>query len=396
MPERPSDTGRGPFSRRTGWDLAANALAGRIEALRAEGKQLLDLSDANPTRCGLAWPPDALAAALAHPDVARYRPAPGGLPAAREAVAAYLSSHGARVDPSHVLLTASTSEGYGWLLKLLCDPGDEVLVPSPSYPLLDVLCDLECVRLVRYPARYDGAWSFDWTALAEAVTERTRAVVVVSPANPTGALLSAEDLSRLEDLCARRGLALVGDEVFADTALGEKVSVATASEALAFHVSGISKVCGLPQMKVSWIAAAGPAPAVKGALERLEMIADSYLSVSGPSQLALPALLGARGRFLGPLRDRLAANRAALVRAAAGDAPFSALRSCGGWAAVVQMGESVDEEALCLALLDDGVVAQPGFFFDFERRGNLVLSLLPEPEVFREGVTRIAARLRSI
>ena len=385
-----------PFSRRTGWDLAANELWGRIEALRAQGRHLLDLSESNPTRCGLAWPHDVLARALAHPGLAAYQPSPGGMPAAREAVAAYLASHGAVVDPARVLLTASTSEAYAHLLKLLCDPGDEVLVPSPSYPLLDVLCDLECVRVVRYPVRYDGTWHLDWTALAGAATERTRAVVVISPANPTGALLSREDLSRLEDFCAGRGLALVGDEVFADSALADKVSVATAREALAFHVSGISKVCGLPQMKVSWIAAAGPSPAVEGAVERLEMIADSYLSVSGPSQLALPALLGARERFLGPLRDRLASNRAALAREATGDAPFSFLRSCGGWAAVLRTCESVGEEALCLALLDDGVVAQPGFFFDFERRGHLVLSLLPEPGVFHEGLTRIVSRLRSV
>lgn len=384
-----------PLSRRTSWDLAANELARRLEAARAEGRFLLDLSESNPTCCGLAWPSGVLAAALAQSGLALYQPAPGGLRAAREAVAGYLASHGAAVDPAHVLLTASTSEGYAYLLKLLCDPGDEVLVPSPSYPLLDVLCDLECVRLVRYPVDYDGTWHLDGAALEERATERTRAVVVVSPANPTGALLAREDLSMLERFCARRGLALIGDEVFADSALGEKVSIAAAREALAFQLSGISKVCGLPQMKVAWIAAAGPPPEVERAMERLEMIADGYLSVSGPSQLALPALLAARERFLGPLRDRLASNRAALAQAAPGDAPFGPLRSGGGWSAVLQIGEAVDEEALCLELLDDGVVVQPGFFYDFERRGHLVLSLLPEPHVFREGLARITQRLRS-
>ncbi len=388
MPERV------PLSGRSRWDLAANALAGRVEALRAEGRPLLDLTESNPTRCGLEWPADELARALAHPDLARYRPEPRGLPVAREAVSAYLASHGAAVAPDRVLLTASTSEGYALVLKLLCDPGDEVLVPAPSYPLLDVLAQLECVRLTRYPVRYDGTWHLDLAALEESATARTRAVVVVSPANPTGALLAPGELARLERFCASRGLALVGDEVFADTALAEKASVASAREALAFQLSGISKVCGLPQMKLSWIAVAGPGPEVERALERLEMIADAYLSVSGPSQLALPALLAGRERFLAPLRRRLALNREALSGGAGGDAPFGPLRSGGGWSAVLRIGESLDEEALCLALLDDGVVAQPGFFYDFERRGHLVLSLLPEPETFREGLDRVARRLR--
>jgi aspartate/methionine/tyrosine aminotransferase len=383
------------LSRRTSWDLAANALAGRLQELRARGRPLLDLSESNPTRCGLAWPADLLAAALAHPDVALYHPEPRGLPGAREAVSAYLASHGAAVDPDRVILTASTSEGYSLLLKLLCDPGDAVLAPAPSYPLLDVLCQLECVWLSRYPLRYDGTWHIDLAALEESATERTRAVVVVSPANPTGALLSGEELAALERFCARRGIALVGDEVFADTALGEKASVASARGALAFHLSGISKVCGLPQMKVAWIAAAGPGPEVERALERLEMISDAHLSVSGPSQLALPALLGGRERFLAPLRRRLEANRALLAQAVPGGAPFGPLRACGGWSAVLRMGEAVDEEALCLALLEDGVIVQPGFFYDFERKGHLVLSLLPEPEVFREGLARIARRFTS-
>ena len=370
-------------------------MVGRLEALRAKGRPLLDLTESNPTRCGLTWPRDVLAAALGHPDLPGYEPTPNGLRTARGAVTAYLAAHGARMDPAHVLLTASTSEAYSLLLKLLCDPGDEVLAPAPSYPLLEVLCDLEGVHLVRTPARYDGTWQVDWAALADAATERTRAVVVVSPANPTGALLSQGELDLVEGLCAERGLALIGDEVFADTALAEKVSVAAARACLAFQVSGISKVCGLPQMKVGWIAAAGPVPEVRRAMERLEMIADAYLSVSGPAQLALPVLLGSRERFLGPLRERLAANRAALGRAAGSEAPFAPLRSGGGWSAVLRIGEAVDEEALCLALLDDGVVVQPGFFYDFERQGQLVVSLLPEPDVFREGLARIARRLRA-
>ncbi len=382
------------FSRRAGWDLRANALAGRLEAARASGRPLLDLSESNPTRCGLAWDAAELGALLADPRAATYDPTPRGLPEAREAVAAYLEARGAPVPAERVLLTASTSEAYALLLKLLCDPGDEVLVPAPSYPLLDLLAGLESAALVRYPLRYDGEWHLDRAALEAAAGPRARALVAVSPANPTGAVLAAEDLAFLERLCQERGIALLGDEVFADSALVPAPSVASARGCLAFHLSGLSKVCGLPQLKLGWIAAAGPEPLVGAALERLEVIADAWLSVSGPAQLALPKLLARRDAFLARLLPRLAANRQALDRAASGGAPFTLLRGGGGWSAVLRLGETVDEEALCLALLDDGVVVQPGFFFDFERSGHLVVSLLPEPAVFARGLARVARRVR--
>lgn len=381
------------FSRRTAWDLSANAFAARLEEARASGRRLVDLAESNPTRAGLAWPAEELAAALAHPAVASYEPTPRGLPAAREAVSAYLAARGAPLDPGRVLLTASTSEAYAVLLKLLCDPGDEVLVPAPAYPLLDLLAGLEGVSLARYPLRYDGEWHVDLAALEAAVGDRTRAVVVVSPSNPTGALLSGAELAAIESLCAARGLALVGDEVFADTALRPGPSVATARTCLAFHLSGLSKVCGLPQLKAGWIAAAGPEPLVGAALARLEVVLDAALSVSGPAQLALPALLARRETFLAPLRARLATNRAALARLAG--SPCTALASAGGWSAVLRVGETVHEEALALALLEDGVAVSPGFFFDFERSGHLVVSLLAPPADFAEGLARIVARLSS-
>ncbi|BDG04907.1 pyridoxal phosphate-dependent aminotransferase [Anaeromyxobacter oryzae] len=380
------------LSRRTGWNLAGNRLAARLDAARSAGRPLLDLAESNPTRAGLAWPADALGAALSDPRIAAYDPEPRGLPAAREAVAAYLAARGHAVDPGRIVLTASTSEGYALLLKLLCDPGDEVLVPAPSYPLLDLLADLESVRLVRYPLRYDGAWHLDVPALEAAVTASTRAVVVVSPSNPTGAVLGAAEREAIDRLCAARDLALVGDEVFADTALVPPAGVLGASRALAFHLSGLSKVCGLPQVKAAWIAAGGPEAPVAAALERLEVIADAYLSISGPAQLALPRLLADRERFLGPLRARLAANRAALAAAASG-APFDALPSAGGWSAVLRIGETIDEEGLCLALLDDGVAVQPGFFYDFERAGHLVVSLLAPPDAFAAGLARVRDRV---
>ncbi|HET9555191.1 MAG TPA: pyridoxal phosphate-dependent aminotransferase [Anaeromyxobacteraceae bacterium] len=380
------------LSRRTAWDLHGNALAGRLEAARASGRPILDLTESNPARCGLGWDPAALSALLHDDRVAAYEPTPRGLLEARAAVSGWLSDRGAAASPGSILLTASTSEAFGWLFQLLCDPGDEVLVPAPAYPLLDLLADLAAVRLVRYPLRWDGEWHVDLAALAAAVTGRTRAVVAVSPSNPTGAVLSAGELGALDLLCASRGLALVGDEVFADTAPGAP-SVLGARECLAFSLAGLSKTCGLPQVKAGWIAAAGPARLAGPALERLEVIADTALSVSATAQLALPRLLARREAFLGPLRARLAANRAALAELLAGSAA-SPLRGAGGWSAVVRVGETVDEEALCLDLLErDGVAVQPGFFYDFARKGHLVVSLLSPPQAFRDGVSRLAARL---
>jgi alanine-synthesizing transaminase len=382
------------FSRRTAWDLQANRLARRLEDLRASGRPLVDLTETNPTRAGLTWDAEELASLLSGPALPVYDPAPSGLEAGRRAVSGYLAVRGAEVASDRVLLTASTSEAYSMLFKLLCDPGDEVLVPSPSYPLLDLLADAESVRLHRYPLLYDGQWHIDRHTLAAAVTGATRALVVVSPSNPTGALVSPQELSFLQELCSRNGLALIGDEVFADTARGDTGCVAAESSCLAFHLSGLAKVCGLPQLKVAWMAAAGPAELVDPALARLETIADLYLSVSSPAQRALAPLLARRESFLGKLRERLTANRALLELASLREAPWSLLRSGGGWSAVVQVGQSYEEEALCLALLDDGVVVQPGFFYDFPGNGYLVLSLLPETAVFREGLERLERRLR--
>lgn len=379
------------FSRRTAWDLSANAFAAALDAARASGRPLLDLTETNPARVGLAWPAAELADALRDPRLADHVPSPRGPADAREAVARYLSGRGDAVDPDRVVLTASTSEAYALLLKLLCDPGDEVLVPAPCYPLLDLLADLEAVALARYPLRWDGEWHVDLAALEAAIGPRTRAVVVVSPGNPTGALLSAAERDALDALCAARGLALVGDEVFADTARGAVASVLGARQALAFGLGGLSKTCGLPQLKAAWIAAAGPAAPVDAALARLEVAADAYLSVSAPAHLALARLLPRRDAFLRPLRARLEAARGVLATAAG--APFTALPSAGGWSAVLRVGETVDEEALCLRLLAGGVAVSPGFFFDFERPGWLVVSLLTAPEVLRAGLARLAAAL---
>ncbi|HEY7723733.1 MAG TPA: pyridoxal phosphate-dependent aminotransferase [Anaeromyxobacteraceae bacterium] len=381
------------LSRRTDWDLSGSAFVRRLEALRALGRPLLDLTESNPTRCGLLWDEEELRRAIGAPGLSGYDPSPRGLPEARRAVAGYLAARGAAVEPDRIFLTASTSEAYGLLLKLLCDPGDEVLAPVPAYPLLDLLTGLEAVSLVRWPWRYAAGWHLDRAALEAAIGPRARAVVVVSPANPTGAVLSVGDLAWLDDLCARRGLALLGDEVFADAALAPAPSVAGARSCLAFHLSGLSKVCGLPQLKVAWLAAAGPERLVGPALERLEVAADAYLSVAGPAQRAVPRLLAGRESFLGPLRARLARNRERLAGACRGTLA-TPLAGGGGWSAVLRVGEARDDEVLALAVLEDGAVVHPGFLHDFDRPGHLVISLLPEPAVFDEGLSRLLRHLR--
>jgi len=382
------------FSRRTGWDLEANALAGKVEEARAKGRALLDLSESNPTRTGLAWDAAELSSLLADARLGSYEPVPAGLPGARQAVASYLESRGLGVRQEQIVLTASTSEAYGWLLKLLCDPGDEVLFPAPCYPLLELVASLEGVKLGRYPAGSGAGWELDRAALA-AAGPRTRAVVAVHPSVPGGALAPQADLDFIDGVCAERGLALLLDEVFADVAPGP-LSLPRPGHALAFHLSGLSKVAGLPQVKAAWIAVRGPEALVREALSRLEVIADSYLSISAQAQLALPRLLARRERFLTPLRERLRRNRAALLRAVPSSAPFDASAGPAGWTAILRLGETADEERVCLDLLDDGVVVEPGFFYDFERNGHLVLSLLASPEVFDEGLARVLRRLATL
>jgi alanine-synthesizing transaminase len=385
----------GVFSHRTIWERRSSDFAARLERIRGSGRQLLDLTESNPTRCGLEWDPAELGSLLGDRRAAAHEPPPHGSREARAAVARYLADRGAAISPDRVFLAPSTIEACGLLFNVLCDPGDEVLVPLPSHPTLDRVAELESVLLTRYALRYDGEWRLDRGSLAAAVTRRTRAVVVSSPSSPTGALLSSEELAFLADLCSTRGLALIGDEAFADTALRPAVSVAGTTRCLSFHLSSLSGVCGLPQLRAAWMSVAGPEPLVQTAVSRLATLADTYLSISRPAELALPALLERRERFLGVLRSRLTENRARLATASLREAPWSVLQSGGGWWAVLEIGAAENEEALCLALLErDGVVVEPGVLYDFERSGYLVVSLLPGPDVFREGIQRLEARLR--
>jgi len=352
---------------------------------------VLDLTESNPTRAGLAYAEAEILAALADASALRYQPSPRGIDSAREAVAAYYRDRGTPVPAANVLLTASTSEAYAYLFKLLANPGDEILAPRPSYPLFEFLADLESVRIRQYPLRYDGVWHIDFDALEQAITPRTRAIVVVNPNNPTGSFLKRAELDRLDSIAAKRGLTILSDEVFRDYAFGEEAdrmsTLAGDRRVLTFSMSGLSKIAGLPQMKLGWIVTSGPGR--EEALDALELIADTYLSVSTPVQVALLRLLALSGGIMEQIRQRTASNLARLREIMHGS-PATILRTEGGWYAVLQVPRTRTEEEWTLKLLGESdVLVQPGFFFDFEFEAFLVVSLLSEPAAFAEGVSRI-------
>jgi alanine-synthesizing transaminase len=383
------------FSTRVPADLAPNRVTVAELALRARGVRPIDLTETNPTRVGLDYPGDCLEA-LASPASLGYDPQPFGLLAARDAVANELGRPGSPIDPARVILTASTSEAYTFLFKLLCDPGDQVLVPVPSYPLFEHLTRLELVEVRPYPLEYHGTWSVDFGVLDRAFTPRTKAVLVVSPNNPTGSVLTRRDLDGLSSRCAARGLALVGDEVFADYLIDprpDRARVLDQEEALTFSLGGLSKSAGLPQMKLGWIAAGGPHPLVEAALSRLEIVCDAFLSVSTPVQQAAGALLAAGRRIRESIRQRVTHNLRTLAGLVADHPSCSLHRVEGGWSAVVRVPATRPEEALVLELLErDHVLVHPGYFFDFPHEAFLVVSLLPEPDAFKEGAWRLLRR----
>ena len=388
-----------PFSRRTAWDRSDNALSREIAAARAEGRALVDLTESNPTRAGLGGA--SLVSLLGHPRGAAYQPAALGHESARAAVARYYEDRGLVAPASRVCLTASTSEAYGWLFKLLAERGDEVLIPAPSYPLFAFLAALEDVTLVPYPLRRDERFALDLHALEQRVGPRTRAVVLVHPNNPTGTFVRHEEARALDAMAARRGLALIVDEVFGDYAHGplpgdRLPSFAGPREALTFVLSGLSKITATPQLKLGWIVTAGPEAVAAEAMGRLEVIADTYLSVSTPVQLALPEILAARGPIQGAIRARVAANLRALDEAIAAlgdEAPVRRLPIEGGWYATIEVPRTREEDGwITLLLREDSVIVHPGYFFDFAEEGYLVVSLLPEEAAFREAIGRVVRR----
>lgn len=373
------------FSSRLLWNQPANRLSTLIAAKRAAGESVFDLTESNPTRAGFVYP-EALLAPLADSRALVYEPLPQGLLSARTAVFEY---YGGAIPVDRILLTASTSEAYSYLFQLLADPGDEILSPRPSYPLFEFFAGLSSVKIRQYPLRYDGSWHIDFAVLEQAITSRTRAIVVVNPNNPTGSFLKPEELDRLDTLAARYGIALISDEVFSDYGFGSHGVTTLAGErkALTFSMSGLSKISALPQLKLGWIAASGPGHAE--AMQALELIADTYLSVSTPVQIALPSLLHAGIALRTQIAERTGANLAAL-RVSLKDSAGGVLNVEGGWYAVVQVPRTRSEEEWVLGLLEQhSVIVQPGFFFDFESEAFLVLSLLTPPATFAEGIQRL-------
>jgi aspartate/methionine/tyrosine aminotransferase len=377
------------FSSRFHWDLRPNRLTQLLEAKRRAGERVLDLTESNPTHAGLQYPAE-IVQVLADPRVLGYEPAPAGVPEAREAVSAYYAARGADVTAERILLTASTSEAYAYLFKLLSDPGGEVLVPRPSYPLFEFLARMENVEARSYPLEYHGGWSIDLEGLRGAITDRTRAIVLVNPNNPTGSYVKRGEL----DVLVKLGLPLIADEVFYDYALrcdpGRVPSLAnSAPDCLTFSMSGLSKVAGLPQMKLGWIAAGGPERLRREAMEKLEWIADTYLSVSTPVQCAAARLLSEGETVQRQIRERTAANLAFARDLLAGSSA-GILDVEGGWYMTIQAPRVRTEEEWVLELLGKkNVLVQPGFFFDFEAEAFLVVSLLTPPDVFREGAGRL-------
>jgi alanine-synthesizing transaminase len=383
------------ISRRLPEDLSPNPMTRALAALRARGVDVIDLTESNPTRAGFDYPPHLLQP-LADTRALVYDPQPLGHLPAREAVACEFGRRGVPVSPDRIALTASTSEAYSFLFKLLCNPGDTVLVPRPSYPLFEHLTRFEAVHAAPYRLEYHGTWRVDIDTVRVAMTDRTRALLIVSPNNPTGAFLHHDDLVQLSALCASRGVALIGDEVFADFPLDpapRACSVLAQRDALTCSLGGLSKSIGLPQVKLGWIAVDGPARLLNDILRGYEVIADAYLSVSTPAQLAAAQLLNAGAGLRAQIQQRVEGNLAAL-REQTANHPAACVLTCeGGWSAVVQVPSLRSEEVLALELLtEEHVLVHPGYFFDFERESFVIVSLLVEPSTFTRGVARLLSR----
>ena len=384
------------FSRRTQHESEPNALTLAVRARRLAGLAVCDLTQSNPTLTDLPYDGARLLAALSDAKSLVYEPASFGLLAARGAVQELQRAAGFQISTEQIVLTSSTSEAYGFLFKLLCDAGDEVLIPQPSYPLFEHLAALEQVKVANYALAYDGSWHIDFDSLMRARSSRTRAIVVVNPNNPTGSFLKRDELRRLVEL----GLPIISDEVFSSFRQGLDArrvdSVLATDEALVFALGGLSKLAALPQLKLAWLCAAGPKALLADALSRLELIADTFLSPNTPVQHALPEILAARSPVERALQARIAHNMAILVQRLEGSAATPLFLE-GGWYAVVRLPALLSETDWVLALLEqDGVLTQPGWFYDFPAGAQLVLSLITEEASFALGVSRIAERVRRI
>ena len=381
------------FATRTQWNLNSNRLAKTLEEVRARRGELLDLTASNPTECGFQYDGASILKALITPAVLKYHPDPRGLQSARLAVQNYYEQRGQRVRLEDLILTTSTSEAYSFAFRLLCNPGEEVLVPTPSYPLFDFLAEIQDVKLVRYPLVYDHGWQIDFHSLEGAITPRTRGVIVVHPNNPTGHFTKAGEISKLNQVCTAHDLAIIADEVFLDFSLNsEHAGSFTANQSvLTLTMSGLSKISGLPQMKFSWLAINGPVNKKTEALARLEVIADTFLSMNAAIQAAAPTLVAQRHGFQQQLMARVRGNLAELDKQLSEQKSCTRLEIEGGWYGVIRVPALRSDEELALELLEEGVYLHPGHFYDFPGEGHLVVSLITREREFAEGIEKLLA-----
>src|SRR6266566_1244182 len=377
------------FAERTNWNLEPNRLSEALERHRASGRALLDLTASNPTECGFVYDDEAILRALLNPRALRYEPNPKGLESARRAIADYYAARDVEVSVEDIFLTTSTSEAYSFIFRLLCNPGDELLIPAPSYPLFGFLSDLHDVRLVRYPLRYEHGWRIDFPALERGISPRTRAVIVVHPNNPTGHYTKPHEMTKLNAICSNHNMAVIADEVFWDFALVERPAASFASNAgaLTFTMSGLSKISGLPQMKAAWLILSGPDELKRPASARVEVISDTFLSMNAPVQFAIPVFLEQRHSLQEQLIARVRRNLAEL------DGQLAAQRSCrrleveGGWYAVLCVPAARSDEDLAIELVaSKSVYVHPGHFYDFADEGFFVVSLITPEKMFRDGI----------
>jgi aspartate/methionine/tyrosine aminotransferase len=379
------------FAKRTNWNMTPNRLSEALAAHRAAAKPLIDLTVSNPTECGFEYDSSAILDALRNSAALAYEPNPRGLESARRAVAGYYADREETVSAEDIFLTTSTSEAYSYVFRTLCNPGDELLIPSPSYPLFDFLADIQDVSLVRYPLLYDHGWQIDFHALEQAITLRTRGIIVVHPNNPTGHFAKQAEVAKLNSICSAHELAIIADEVFLDFALdgSRAASFAANRGAPTFTLSGLSKISGLPQMKAAWLVVSGPQQWKREALARLEVIADTYLSANAPVQLAIPRFLEERHRFQKQVMSRVRRNLAELDRQLAAQKVVTRLKAEGGWCAVLRVPATRPDEDLAIELLSvRGVSVHPGHFYDFPSDGNLVVSLITAEAEFSGGLAK--------
>ncbi len=395
------------FSSRTAWPLTPNRLSVELEERRRRGLAVHDLTESNPTRCGFIFDSLDILDALRDPRTLIYEPDPRGLLSARLAVASYYAERGVELLPEQIFLTSSTSEAYSYVFRLLADPGDNALIPRPSYPLLDFLARLDDLELIPYRLLYGEGWQIDLQSIGAGLTPRTQAILLIHPNNPTGSFVRQGELQSLLTCCEEQHLALIADEVFADYEFGPDsanrpdkktrqrvVSHAGTSEALTFTLSGLSKICALPQMKIAWMVVNGPSDDLRTALARLELIADTYLSVSGPVVHALPKLLETRRSLQPQILKRVGTNLQWLDEQLSRNSQVSRLQAEGGWNAILKLPTIRSDENWATELLrEDGVLVHPGHFYDFPSEGYLVISLLPPTEIFEQGMTKILTRV---